>query len=137
MNILDRIIETKRGEVARMPAIVDAAEGMAVELPPRRPRPGFAAAIGHSRPAFVAEVKPRSPSAGFLLSAERLPGVVEAYDRLAAAISVLCDQTYFGGGYDLLAKVAAMTGRPLLAKEFIIDERQVALAASHGERQCS
>ena len=28
----------------------------------------------------------------------RLPEVVEAYDRLATAISVLCDQTYFGGG---------------------------------------
>jgi indole-3-glycerol phosphate synthase/phosphoribosylanthranilate isomerase len=132
MNILERILETKRREVARMPALVEGIEPAAVELPPQQPRAGFAAAIRRSRPAFVAEVKPRSPSAGPLMAIERLAGLVEAYDRLAAAISVLCDQTYFGGGYDLLAKVAAMTGRPLLAKDFIIDARQVARAASHG-----
>ena len=87
MNILDRIIETKRAEVARMPTIIDLINKSAVKQPHQNPRPAFAAAIRHSRPAFVAEVKPKSPSAGPLLAPERLPEVVEAYDRLAAAIS--------------------------------------------------
>ena len=86
MNILDRIIETKRGEVARMPAIIDLINKSAVKQPHQNPRAAFAAAIRHSRPAFVAEVKPKSPSAGPLLAPDRLSGLVKAYDRLATAI---------------------------------------------------
>jgi indole-3-glycerol phosphate synthase len=123
MNILQRIVETKRAELGRMS-----------EAPPARlvSRPSFVEAIRRNRPAFIAEVKPKSPSAGALLSADRVPEIVAVYDRLATAISVLCDEVYFGGGYDLLARVASLTGKPLLAKEFILDRRQIALAAAHG-----
>ncbi|MEN6452477.1 MAG: indole-3-glycerol phosphate synthase TrpC [Thermoguttaceae bacterium] len=125
MNVLDRIVQTKRSELEHLPAAEDIpAAGLR--------RAGFADAIAQGRPAFIAEVKPRSPSAGRLLDAHRIPALVEAYDHAATAISVLCDHTYFGGGYDLLARVAAATAKPLLAKEFILDPRQIALAASHG-----
>ncbi|MDD5751204.1 MAG: indole-3-glycerol phosphate synthase TrpC [Candidatus Peribacteraceae bacterium] len=123
MTILDQIVGTKKKEIAQM----------AKSLPPRtKSRRSFLEALRASHPAFIAEVKPKSPSEGVLISMDRIPELVEAYDRSATAISVLCDETYFGGGYDLLSQVASLTDKPLLAKEFIIDEKQIAMAASHG-----
>ncbi len=123
MSILDRIVETKKAEVARMSAVASAF---------RAPRKSFVEAIQRGKPAIIAEVKPKSPSAGELIAIDRVPQLVEIYDRLASAISVLCDETYFGGGYDLLAQAASLTGRPLLAKEFVIDRKQVVMASSLG-----
>lgn len=123
MTILDQIVGTKKKEIAQM----------AKSLPPSaKARSSFLEALRASKPAFIAEVKPKSPSEGALISMNRVPELVEAYDRSATAISVLCDETYFGGGYDLLSQVASLTDKPLLAKEFVIDEKQIAMAASHG-----
>lgn len=106
---------------------------MAKSLPPRaKARSSFLEALRASKPAFIAELKPKSPSEGMLISMDRIPELVKAYDCSATAISVLCDETYFGGGYDLLSLVASLTDKPLLAKEFIIDEKQIAMAASRG-----
>ncbi|MFH0851975.1 MAG: hypothetical protein V1876_04475 [Candidatus Peregrinibacteria bacterium] len=123
MTILEQIVGTKKEEIARMG-----------ELPPPRTkmRSSFLAALRASKPAFIAEVKPKSPSGGTLISLDQVPDLVKVYDRSATAISVLCDASYFGGGYDLLAQVASLTPKPLLAKEFIIDEKQITLAVSHG-----
>jgi len=123
MTILDQIVGTKEKEVVRMPKTP----------PPRaKDRRSFLEALKASKPAFIAEVKPKSPSEGVLISMEQVPDLMRAYDRYATAISVLCDETYFGGGYDLLSQVASLTDKPLLAKEFIIDEKQIAMAASRG-----
>ncbi len=102
-----RIIGTKKEEVTRMPV---SSSSKAVS------RKSFVEALRTTRPAFIAEVKPRSPSVGQLLSLEDVPRIIEAYEHSAAAISVLCDKTYFGGGYELLATVASLTDKPLLAK---------------------
>ena len=67
MNILDRIVETKRAEVARL------TEPPPV-FSPAVPRASFIEAIRRDRPAMIAEIKPKSPSAGPLLTADRIPG---------------------------------------------------------------
>lgn len=123
MNILSSIIGAKKEEVARMPASLPSKTVL---------RRSFIEALRDAKPAFIAEVKPQSPSAGHLLSLEEVPRIVHVYERSAAAISVLCDKTFFRGGYDLLSSVASMTDKPLLAKEFVIDERQIALAVANG-----
>lgn len=77
-------------------------------------------------PFIIAEIKPRSPSRGQLMDLDRLPIIIDAYNQHAQAISVLCDEKFFGGGINLLKYVRSQTHLPILAKEFIIDERQIA-----------
>jgi indole-3-glycerol phosphate synthase len=83
-------------------------------------------------PRVIAEIKRKSPSAGVLRAAAR--GDVEWLAREyvqggAAAISVLCDREGFGGSVLDLRRAARAVEVPVLFKEFVLDERQVALAA--------
>src|SRR5512134_1459311 len=94
---------------------------------------GFAAALRGDRVALVAEVKRRSPSRGVI--AEGLDPVAQAsaYERGgAAAISVLTDGPYFGGSLEDLRLVAGAVSRPVLRKDFILEERQVLEARAAG-----
>ncbi|HEX5465080.1 MAG TPA: tryptophan synthase subunit beta [Candidatus Limnocylindrales bacterium] len=83
---------------------------------------------------LIAEVKRRSPSAGSLAPAEAdLPGRARAYERGgAAAVSVLCEPHWFGGTVDDLRAVRAVVSLPVLAKEFVVDPRQLPLLRAAG-----
>lgn len=79
---------------------------------------------------FIMEVKKASPSghrSGF--SVEQ---AVAAYAPVADAISVLTDAPYFSGSLDDLRTVRAGFDGPILAKDFIVDQRQVGEARLHG-----
>ncbi len=95
----------------------------------------FAAAIGGSDVSVIAEVKPKSPSKGWLLEPEQaVPTAVRYAEGGAAAISVLGDTPYFGGSPELVRAVAedpAVTV-PVLYKDFLVDTRQVAVAHATG-----
>ncbi len=55
-----------------------------------------------------------------------VPEIISIYDKKeAAAISVLTDKRYFEGSLDYLDEVRGLTKRPLLRKDFIIDDYQV------------
>lgn len=120
--MLDTIIARKKQEVASLPVITSV----------RREQSSFIDAILRKCPALIAEVKLRSPSKGHLLSREDIPKLLEVYDRHAQAISVLCDETFFGGGFDLLAEVRSLTDKPLLAKEFVLHRKQIDHALHNG-----
>ncbi len=124
MHILQKIVEAKKKEILSLPEI-DVAN-----LPPRKDFVG--ALLQAVRPSIIAEIKPKSPSQGFLFERSKVPSIVTAYNTNADAISVLCDKEFFGGGYDLLREVRALTGKPILAKEFIIDAKQIRYAAESG-----
>lgn len=81
----------------------------------------------------IAECKRRSPSRG-VLRADYDPGTIAAaYTRAgAAAISVLTEPSFFDGSLDHLAAVRRACARPLLRKDFIVDEYQVLEAAAAG-----
>ncbi|MGD0229745.1 MAG: indole-3-glycerol-phosphate synthase [Syntrophorhabdales bacterium] len=79
---------------------------------------------------IIAELKRKSPSAGFIGEIDRQR--IIAYSRHASAISVLTDRTYFGGSLEFLREVADQTDLPVLCKDFIIDPRQIDHAHAAG-----
>jgi indole-3-glycerol phosphate synthase len=86
-------------------------------------------------PHVIAEVKFRSPSKGLLH--ERAVGeavrVARAYEQGgASAISVLADRRGFDGSVLDVRRVASAVTRPVLFKEFVLDEVQVRFAKLAG-----
>ena len=76
---------------------------------------------------LIAELKRSSPSAGRIAADdEDMLARARAYEAGgAAAISVLCEPHWFGGSIDDLRRVRAAVSTPVLAKEFVVDERQL------------
>jgi len=83
--------------------------------------------------ALVAEVKRRSPSQGTIRAELDPASHAASYAAAgASAISVLTDRPYFGGSLEDLRAVAMRVRLPLLRKDFILDELQVAEARAAG-----
>ena len=84
-------------------------------------------------PRVIAECKRRSPSKGILRTDYDAPSHAAAYAAAsAAAISVLTEPTFFDGSLDHLAQVRARVAVPLLRKDFIVHEYQLAEAVANG-----
>ena len=81
---------------------------------------------------FIMEVKKASPSRGTIRGGADPAAIARAYRGAADAVSVLIDGPYFGGSLDDLAAVRAAFPGPILAKDFVIDPRQVVEARLHG-----
>lgn len=133
VNILDRIVETKRAEVAearrRLPW--EELEAQAAEAPPVRDFRGSLRGPGPIR--LIAEVKKASPSAGVIREGFDPIAIARAYQAHGAdAISVLTDVPYFQGHLSYLARIRATVALPLLRKDFLIDEYQVVEARMAG-----
>jgi indole-3-glycerol phosphate synthase len=132
MSLLARIVDAKRREVEALAAAARRRlDRRPLDVPRALRREG-----GPLR--LIAEVKLRSPSAG-MLSRALAPDVrALAYARAGTAmVSVLCDAPFFDGGWEHLAAArsaidSAGLAVPLLAKEFVIDPRQIAEARDRG-----
>jgi indole-3-glycerol phosphate synthase len=123
--ILDKIIETKKEEVARLKKetslerLRDAIGGL-------EPCRNFRAAVGGKDCAIIAEVKCASPSRGRMVKHFDPPAIARTYEQNgAAAISVLTDETYFLGHKNDLMRIGREVRLPLLRKDFIIDPLQI------------
>ena len=95
----------------------------------RQPRgQAFAQALRESpAPRIIAECKRRSPSSGILRADYDAAAHARAYEAAgAAAISVLTEPTFFDGALEHLAAVRAAVDVPLLRKDFIVTEYQLA-----------
>ncbi|HTR03268.1 MAG TPA: indole-3-glycerol-phosphate synthase [Thermoanaerobaculia bacterium] len=104
---------------------------------PARPTDGaaFVAALREPGTRIIAEFKARSPSAGQILSNPETK--VESFGLFfrrarAAAISVVIEEDHFGGDPAWLPRIKAMSGLPVLMKDFVFDERQLDFAVSLG-----
>ena len=131
--ILDEVVETKRREVAARKALRSwtTLEKMIAGMPPTR---DFKAALdAKTGCAIIAEVKRRSPSRGLLREDFDPVRIAREYEsRGAAAVSVLTDETFFGGCDADLSAVKRAVSLPLLRKEFIIDPYQIREARAIG-----
>ncbi|GJM80110.1 indole-3-glycerol phosphate synthase [Paenibacillus sp. HMSSN-139] len=125
---LDRIVETKKAEVARLAesfSITEAERRIAAMEPTR----GFHSALTAGRKrdmGLIAEVKKASPSKGLIRPDFHPVQLAAAYEATGTdCISVLTDETYFQGSGAYLSAIREAVGVPLLRKDFVIDERQI------------
>ncbi|MCC6910257.1 MAG: indole-3-glycerol phosphate synthase TrpC [Phycisphaerales bacterium] len=133
-NALSQIVERKRLEVERGRAAVslESIRARATEAEPPR---NFFQAVTADRPprtvSVIAEIKRKSPSAGWLREEYRSDDfdpapIAKAYHRAgAAAISCLTDAEGFGGDLDYIRRIRNRVPLPVLRKDFIIDAWQI------------
>jgi indole-3-glycerol phosphate synthase len=135
MNVLAELIASTREQVARRQSERPAAElaRAAARRASRGDRRSFAGALAAPGLSLIAEHKRSSPSAGSIREDARLKDVVLAYERGgAAAISVLTEETRFGGRLEDLQEARDIVELPILRKDFIIDDYQIHEALAGG-----
>src|SRR3989441_7248847 len=137
---LDAILSATRGRTADLRARAAELGRRAAAAPAPQPfaralqgEGGAGGRAGEATVGVIAEVKRRSPSAGAIREDLDPAGHAASYQRGGAvAISVLTDETYFGGSLDDLAGGARAVSGPVLRKEFILDELQLLEARAAG-----
>lgn len=133
MNVLDRIILHKRKEVN------DRRSAVGIKVLERSSffsRSTISMKTGltaFEASGIIAEFKRRSPSKGMINGHASVEETTLGYARAgASALSVLTDEEFFGGSNDDLSKARKINDRPILRKDFTIDEYQIVEAKSIG-----
>lgn len=125
--ILDDIIRRTRKRVELLPS--------SFPEPAFREGTSLAGAIKgrNGRNAVIAEIKCASPSGGIIrrnVDMAQMAGVLAGAG--CVALSVLTEPYFFGGTGQDIARVKSAVGIPVLRKDFIVDERQIAESRALG-----
>jgi len=122
-DILRRILEAKRAEVAAAMKALPRVEELAAQAPPVR---DFVAALQAKNPAVIAEIKRASPSRGVLRADFDPAAIARSYEQGGAAcMSVLTDVQFFQGSPEHLKAAREACRLPVLRKDFVVDPYQV------------
>ena len=82
---------------------------------------------------IIAEHKRRSPSKPKINDKISLDDVVKGYEQAGVCgMSILTDTQFFGGSLEDLVTARKLCNKPLLRKDFIIDEYQLIESKAHG-----
>lgn len=127
MSILDKITEKKlaRLNIAKSGTQLNALKQRLSECEPAR---DFKAAItkGQGTIRLIAEIKKASPSKGLIRESFDPGSIAGIYEEKAVdAISVLTEEDFFQGDINYIRTVKDRASRPVLRKDFIIDEYQI------------
>ncbi len=130
-DILNEILESKLQELQDRKQSVseEKMKKMARRVDPLE----FREALSGDRISLIAEIKPKAPSSGQLtdLRPEQIAWVYQEKSAVSC-VSVLTDEPYFGMTLDDFHKVRGILEKPVLRKEFIIDEFQIYESARVG-----
>ncbi|WP_294322184.1 indole-3-glycerol phosphate synthase TrpC [uncultured Chryseobacterium sp.] len=131
MNILDKIIQKKKEEVALSKSKVPVQQLKDSEFFGRK---GFSLKETlKTKSGIIAEFKRQSPSKGIINDKVSPLEVASAYENSgASAVSVLTDREFFGGSFDDILSIRNHIDIPVLRKDFMVDEYQFYEAKSIG-----
>lgn len=126
MDILERIVQAKRAQIARDKAespVRRMIELATTALPPRDLPQALRGSEGMS---IIAEIKRASPSKGEIKPGADVAGIAAMYEKAgAAALSVLTEAGFFLGAPQHLGEAKRAVSVPVLRKDFILEEYQV------------
>jgi indole-3-glycerol phosphate synthase len=127
-RVLDEIVASKRAaHVVRPPVDLERLFADAAARPPVRSLRAALRDPGRRAPRVIAEFKRRSPSAGAIRPGADPAEIARAYERAgAAAMSVLTDEKFFDGAAEHLTRARAACALPVVRKDFLLDERDLA-----------
>ncbi|URJ28336.1 bifunctional indole-3-glycerol-phosphate synthase TrpC/phosphoribosylanthranilate isomerase TrpF [Candidatus Blochmannia vicinus (nom. nud.)] len=80
---------------------------------------------------FILECKKASPSKGIICNNFNPVQIAQTYKEYSSVISVLTDDKYFHGSFDILQQVSNIVEQPILCKDFFISEWQIYFARLH------
>lgn len=131
-NILDKIIERKKEEVAETKQRISEAELEHRPMFQHKTLSLKSALTDKNKTGIIAEFKRQSPSKGIINASADVVKVTQSYTQYGASgLSVLTDKDFFGGSLDDL-EIARRNDIPILRKDFIIDEYQLLEARAYG-----
>jgi indole-3-glycerol phosphate synthase len=128
-GVLDRIVEAKAGRLdeAKRRAPIGGVTAKALALAGLPKKRSLAAGLRRpDRVNVIAEIKQQSPSKGIICEDFDPVRIAESYaSGGAAALSVLCEEDFFGGSLAYLEAIRRRVDLPLLRKDFIFDPYQL------------
>jgi indole-3-glycerol phosphate synthase len=125
--ILDEILRRTEKRVARLPSSFPET------IPHQKMSLVKAIRSRNGKNAIIAEIKCASPSRGVIrrnVDMGMMAGVLEHGG--CTALSILTEPYFFGGTAQDIRRVKAAVNLPVLRKDFIIDERQIAESLALG-----
>lgn len=129
MNILETIIAKKQLEVAAEKEI-NYLESLNKT---NRPHLSLKKALEASSTGIIAEFKRKSPSKGWIYPDADVTAIPSGYEKAGAtALSILTDESFFGGSLKDLQTARPLVNIPILRKDFIIDPYQLHVAKAIG-----
>lgn len=134
MNILDKIIEAKKEELAHQKKVVDIEVLKKIPDFNRKCISLKANLLKKGSSGIIAEFKQKSPSKGEINISAKVEDVTKAYtDAGASGLSVLTEPKFFGGSQANLVKARETNPKiPILRKDFMIDPYQLIEAKAYG-----
>lgn len=124
-DILDEIVKNKRVEVERQKEVI-SIDRLVRLCDFDAPHISMKASLATSPTGIIAEFKRRSPSKGWIKQEAEASLIPPAYEQAgASALSILTDEEFFGGSLTDIRTARPLVKRPILRKDFIIDEYQL------------
>lgn len=126
MNVLDKIVQTKKEEVAYQKSVMSIDDLIKSNYFERECY-SVTQKLHQSAPyGIISEFKRKSPSKGAINDNVDVAEVAKGYCQAgASAISILTDRDYFGGSIEDLQRARNNMTCPVLRKDFIVDEFQI------------
>jgi indole-3-glycerol phosphate synthase len=133
MNILDKIVVKKRQEIVEARNKVPVVRLEESEFFERDCYSLRSFLTDPAKTGIIAEFKRASPSKGIINKLVDLGDVTEGYVQAgASALSVLTDESFFGGNLRDLTYARHVNDIPILRKDFMLEEYQIVEAKANG-----
>lgn len=125
-NILKKIIERKILEVREAKIEFPTQKLKDLKFYKRESVSLKASLLNESSSGIIAEFKRKSPSFGEFTSNFDISEIVKGYELSGVSgVSILTDETDFGGAIEDIINTREILNCPILRKEFIVDEYQI------------
>lgn len=129
--ILDDIVAYKRKQIEKEKEI-KSIEDYSINLQ-YMPIRDFKKALNKEQIAIISEIKKASPSKGIIKEDFDPVKIAKVYEEINIdAVSVLTEKQFFKGNDEYIEMVKRVNSKPILRKDFIIDEYQLYQAKAIG-----